>query len=278
MTDAEALLRRVDAYLDAAPRSAARPVDAGPLRAFVSTAPWPYYVRPRPDLDLRAPGAVTAADVRAAAQVLREAGQAVAFEWVEELAPGLGALLLAEGHEVRRFPLLVQPLPAAGRVAAGPAARLLDPDDPQLPAALAVQALGFGAPGTATGPAGAAERDAHVPEPELLEHVRSTLAAGRSVAAVAELPGDGVVATGWHTPVGATTEVVGVATLPAFRRRGAAAAVLEVLVADAERRGCTLALLSAGDDDVARLYESAGFRRIGHVGAAEPRGPEPDRA
>ena len=46
------LLRRCDAYLDAAPREYSEVVDAGPLRVFVSRAPWPYYVRPRAELDL----------------------------------------------------------------------------------------------------------------------------------------------------------------------------------------------------------------------------------
>ena len=47
-----ALLRRCDDYLDASPREYAEAVDAGALRVFVSRAPWPYYARPRPELDL----------------------------------------------------------------------------------------------------------------------------------------------------------------------------------------------------------------------------------
>ena len=48
------------------------------------------------------------------------------------------------------------------------------------------------------------------------------------------------------------------------------AVVVRVLVADARRRGCTLALLAAGDDAVARVYEHVGFTRSGTCGAAEP--------
>jgi len=92
------LLRRVDAYLDLAPDGDATCIDVGPLRAFVSRAPWPFYVRPRPGLDLGAPDSVTSDDVSGAAAVLAEAGQAVAFEWVEELAPSLGATLAAAGY------------------------------------------------------------------------------------------------------------------------------------------------------------------------------------
>jgi hypothetical protein len=84
-------------HLDAAPVGSAEAVDVGPLRAFVSSAPWPFYVRPRPDLDLTAPDAVSADDVRAAAAVLEQAEQAVTFEWVEQLVPSLRPALLEAG-------------------------------------------------------------------------------------------------------------------------------------------------------------------------------------
>jgi GNAT superfamily N-acetyltransferase len=268
------LLRRCDAYLDAAPAMAADAVDVGPLRAFVSRAPYPYYVRPRPGVDLTAPGSVTAEHVRAAAAVLTDAGHAVSFEWVDELAPALGDVLRAEGYAVQRHPLLVRDLTAPGRPpgdAPSLTARLLDAASPDLPAALAVQSVGFGTPGTARGEPGTPDRDGAEVDDELLAYVRRKVGDGGAAVAVAEAADAGVVACGWHQPVGADTEVVGVATLPAFRRRGAARALLEVLVSDATHRGVTMALLSAGDDAVARIYEAAGFTRIGHTGAAEPR-------
>lgn len=271
------VLRRVDAYLDAVAGRSSDVVDVGPLRAFVSHAPYPYYVRPRPGHALDAPGSVTAAQVRDAAAVLVAAGHPVSFEWVDELAPELGAVLAAEGYAVDRHPLLVRdltaPPPPAPRSA--PTARLLDADDPRLRDALAVQSVGFGVPGTARGEHGPAQRDADVVEDTLLEHVRGRIADGRSVVAVAEDPAVGVVACGWHQPVGAETEVVGVATLPTHRRQGAAAALVDVLVADAADRGVTLALLSADGDAVARVYESVGFVRVGRTGAASPVEPAP---
>jgi len=82
--------------------------------------------------------------------------------------------------------------------------------------------------------------------------------------------GDGVVAVGSHQPVGGVSEVVGVATLPAARRRGLGAAVTAALVEDARRGGAEIVFLSAGDDDVARLYERLGFERVGTAGLAAP--------
>jgi GNAT superfamily N-acetyltransferase len=275
-----ALLRRVDAYLDAAPDGDATAIDVGPLRGFVSSAPWPFYVRPRPDLDLTGPEAVTVDDVRRAAAVLEAAEQEVSFEWVEQLVPSLGPALVEAGYEVHIYPLLTLDLGASGASRASGArgapetcssrARILAGGSPDLRTSLAVSDVGFAAVGTALGPAGVAERDAAAAavDEAQLEHVTRRVRDGRSVLAVLDDARDGVVATGWHQPIGDTTEVVGVATLPSHRRRGAAAEVVERLLHDARVHGCTLALLTASDDGVARVYERVGFTRIGTSGAA----------
>jgi GNAT superfamily N-acetyltransferase len=275
-----ALLRRVDAYLDAAPDDSATGVDVGPLRAFESRAPWPFYVRPRPELDLGAADAVSADDVRRAAAVLADAGESASFEWVEQLVPSLGPALVEAGFVVSSHPLLTLDLTvtsAEGRSRAGTGAggrpasiRILDAGSPDLAVAVAVSDVGFAAAGTATGPEGTAERDAVDVDPSLVEYLATRISEGRSVVAVLDDEADGVVAAGWHQPIGDVTELVAVATLPAYRRRGAAADIVRVLVADARRRGCTLALLAAGDDAVARVYEHVGFTRSGTCGAAEP--------
>nr|WP_272954640.1 GNAT family N-acetyltransferase [Kribbella sandramycini] len=80
---------------------------------------------------------------------------------------------------------------------------------------------------------------------------------------------DGMVAAGAHQQVGATSEIVGVATLPAMRRRGLAAALTAALAQHAFDNGVELLLLSAESDAVAAVYERVGFRRIGQAGAAE---------
>jgi len=72
-----------------------------------------------------------------------------------------------------------------------------------------------------------------------------------------------------HLPVDGVTEVVGVGTVPAARRRGFGAAVTAALVEDARRRGVETVFLSAGSDEIARLYASLGFERIGTACIAE---------
>ena len=71
------------------------------------------------------------------------------------------------------------------------------------------------------------------------------------------------VAAGLHSPVGQTTEVAGVGTALAWRRKGLAGAVTTALVEDALSRGCTCIFLSAGDESVARVYGRLGFERVG---------------
>jgi len=142
--------------------------------------------------------------------------------------------------------------------------RRLEPDDPALAASRAVADIGFGAPGTARGEPGPRERDAAIinfPEARLAS-VRERMAAGLTVTVVAE-DDDGIQAVGSHQPVGGVTEIVGVATLPAFRRRGIGAALTAALADDAVRLGVGLIFLSAQGDEVAAIYERLGFRRVG---------------
>src|SRR3954449_9078446 len=79
------LFERIEAYYDAAPRSAARAEEIGPFTLFVGQGPWPYYARPR----LGGDDPFTAADVEAVRARQRELGQPESFEWVHEVTPSL---------------------------------------------------------------------------------------------------------------------------------------------------------------------------------------------
>jgi ribosomal protein S18 acetylase RimI-like enzyme len=221
--------------------------------------PWPYYARP-------AGGDIAPDDVAAVRRRQWSLGLPEAFEWIVELAPTLGPAARATGLEVDELPLMVHGRPVEpGRVDAR--VRRLEPDDPQLAASRAVADLAFGG----RRDAGPRERDDalhNFPEARLAP-VRRRMAAGMTVTMVAE-DEDGVLAVGSHQPVGDVTEVVGVGTLPAARARGLAAAVTAALVADARRGGADIVFLSAGGDDVARLYGRLGFERVGTAGLAAP--------
>jgi N-acetylglutamate synthase-like GNAT family acetyltransferase len=236
----------------------------GPLRLFVSEGvPWPYYARP-------AGGEIGADDIAAVRRRQWMLGVPEVFEWVVDLAPSLGPAARATGLEVSEHPLMAldQPLEAP---AVGARLRRRDPDDPQLAASRAVADIAFGAPGTERGDAGAPERDAALagfPERGLAS-VRERMAAGLTVTVVAE-DDDGVLAVGSHQPVAGVTEVVGVGTLPSARRRGLGAAITAALVADARGGGVDIVFLSAGSEDIARVYGRLGFERVGTAGIAQP--------
>jgi ribosomal protein S18 acetylase RimI-like enzyme len=259
------LLELLDRYLDAAPRAAVRTEEIGPFTLFVNEGRgWRYYARPRVG-----ERNVLPRDVEAVLARQRELEQPRALEWVVDLTPEVGEAARTLGMHVVEHPLLVLEdeieLPP---LADGAAVRVVEDLD-GLRLATAVAMVGFGAPGTdvgSDGPSGVAEAAAGIDEDTLafqLERARS----GSTVTVLATLDGE-PAASGSHNPVGDSTELVGIATVPALRRRGLGAAVTAALVADARARGLDTVFLSAGDDDVARVYERVGFRRVGRAGAA----------
>ena len=253
------VLRTLESYYDAVPRSAARVEQVGPFSVFVGTGEWSYYARPRLGLE----HSFTVADLEAAAARKRELGQPENFEWVHETTPSLLAAARAAGLEVLEAPLMVLDRGAwrAPEPPPGITLRVLDAGDASLAAARAVQNVGFGAPGTAPGPEAIRERDAATDDAGL-DFVRERMRRGLTVMAIAE--GDyGPAAAGQHQPVDGVSEVVGVATLPAVRRQGLGGAVTGALVEDALGRGVSTVFLSAGSEDIARVYARLGFRRVG---------------
>jgi ribosomal protein S18 acetylase RimI-like enzyme len=227
---------------------------------FVGTGGWQYYVRPRHGLEHE----FTADEVRAAAARKRELGQIESFEWVQETTPSLLAATREAGFDVLEAPLMVLDHGAwrAPDAPPGVTVRILAASDNEaLAMSRAVQNVGFGAEGTATGPEGRAERDAAL-DTSKLDFLIDRTRRGLTVTAVAE-GAYGVVAAGAHQPVGAVTEIVGVATLPVVRRQGLGAAVTGALVEDALARGIETVFLSAGSEAIARVYARLGFRRVG---------------
>ncbi|MEV0275462.1 GNAT family N-acetyltransferase [Streptomyces sp. NPDC050610] len=272
-------LDRLERYYDAVPRSGARAEDFGPLTLFVREGQgqgWPYYARPT----LGHRGPVSVADIGDVRARQRELGVSESFEWVAETTPGLRAAVERAGLVVHEHPLMALDLDAASPPVAsdgnaeGISVRIVGPDDPALSSALAVPYLAFADPGTAVGAAGPAELDELVvsqADDGSVERIAGRIRAGLTCVAAAVADGTALCA-GQHQPVGEVSEIVGVGTLPSARRRGLGMKVTEALVADAGARGVETVFLSAGDDDVARIYSRLGFRRVGTALIAEPAG------
>ncbi|MFD9046796.1 GNAT family N-acetyltransferase [Streptomyces zaomyceticus] len=245
------VLKRIETYYDAVPRSSARAEEFGPLTLFVREGDgWPYYARPA----LGNGGEVSASDVERVRARQRELGAPEAFEWVAETSPGLRAAVEASGLTVHEHPLMVLEgdglaVPEPG----GVTVRMVGAGDPALPSAVAAPYAAFGAE----------------PSPGDVSRVADRITAGLTRVAAALDASGGALSAGQHQPVGAVSEVVGVGTVPAARRRGLGLAVTAALVADARARGVELVFLSASDADVARLYGRLGFRTVATALIAE---------
>ncbi|MFC7712210.1 GNAT family N-acetyltransferase [Micromonospora lupini] len=266
---------RLERFYDAVPRDVAGVEEHGGLVLFVREgAGWPFYARPRID----ATEAPSMADVSSVRERQRELGLPEAFEWVHETSPELLAVARSAGLNVLEAPLMVldpAALPDPATLSDVPV-RVLAADAPDFAADVAarraVAAVAFGAAGTAPGPAGPAERDAAVTELELaaLNEERTRIADGRRISALAGTPTEGALASGMAMRVDDVAEIAGVATLPAARRRGMGAALTATLARELLAAGTGLVFLSAGSDEIARVYLRVGFRRIGTACIAEP--------
>lgn len=250
-------LDRIERYYDTVPRANAIVEEYDGLTLFVSTGGFPYYARPT----LGDATDITPAAVGRVRDRQRELGVPEAFEWVHDLRPGLADAVAATGMAVCPLPLMVCRRPdTVPAPAPGVRVRMLAATDPAIPAVQAAIGVGFSAPGTGVGPAGDAERAAATAE-NGHEGIRNRIAAGYTALAAAFGPA-GAMAGGSYSARDEVAEITGVATLPAYRRRGVGAAVTATLVTHARRRGVSLVFLSAGSEDIARVYARTGFERV----------------
>jgi GNAT superfamily N-acetyltransferase len=264
-----AITEHIERTYDSIPRvGGARIVQVGPFELFLKApnGAWPLYARPRLGVTN-----ISRADVAAVRARQRALGVPEAIEWVHDVTPGLIAAVRADGLPVVEAPLMVLDptrLPDPSSFAAATLA-LLEPDSPEFvglyASSGAVASLAFAAPGTAVGAAGPRERDAATgPVPtDRLDRAAAAIREGRIAEAVARTEAEGVLARAAYQTACGAAELVGIATLPAARRRGLAAAVSAFVARHALDRGCSPVFLAAADDDVARVYGKVGFDRIG---------------
>jgi GNAT superfamily N-acetyltransferase len=268
------LIARLEQSYDAIPREAGARVDrVGPFELFVREGPgWPFYARPHLDAE-----ELTPADVENVRARQRELGAPEALEWVHDVTPSLLPAAEATGLSVQLAPLMVlnyDKLPDAVSLTDATIS-LLDPASPDFAHLYALSAataqIGFGAGGTAIGPAGPKERDAALVArgAELEAATAASMRSGRTAEAVASTPAEGILARGGTQRGAGAVEVVGVATLPSARRRGLGAAVSALLARHAIDLGAEIVFLGAASEDVARVYGRIGFERVGTACIAE---------
>jgi GNAT superfamily N-acetyltransferase len=262
-----ALLERIQRQMREVARRQYEAVPVPPFTLFFhATDPLPYFNYAIPDGPGAASGSVTVPLDRLAAE-FHGRHRVPRFEFVEACAPRLAEALEAHGFALEnRAQLMVCP---RGKERAAPAVNGLDIATldaatalEEFVAFLDVQRRAFGLP------------FARPFSDEEALNLRETL--GDGFAFLARIAGEPVATAMIQPPHDGLSELVGVSTLEAFRRRGIGGFLSFAAVRAAFARGASLAFLSAADARAGRVYEAAGFSPAGHsLFYRRPEEPEP---
>lgn len=254
MPSTSELLRSINAYCDLAPRATASAEAVGPFTVFVARTGWPFYARPALEQPVDAP--YRASEVRAVFGRQQALGIPLQLEWIHDRAPALADAITAAGGSCVPRPLLVRTSSAPVAVPDGVTIELLEPDDSRFEQARAAVSAGFG------------ETDELSDEP-MADTLRARAAEGL-LRVFGAFGADGApLGGGTAVPRDRVSELVGIAVRPSARGRGIGAALTCALAADTTAAGARTVWLSATDEQVARVYERAGFTRIGTAMEAE---------
>jgi ribosomal protein S18 acetylase RimI-like enzyme len=223
-----------------------------PFHLFIHpTDDFRYFNYAIPDEPLEA---LSREQLESLAAAFAERGRRLRFEFLHEYTPKLRGQLDALGVPLEGANPLLVCTPETWRPVASLAGleiRRLGPGsaDEEFAASIEVGSRGFG------------EEDRPA-TPERIADLRRR--AGRGSEYFVAWLGDQPVAAGAFTvPLDGFTELTGIATLPEYRRRGIAAALTAEMARTAFQEGVQTAFLTAADEDASRVYQRAGFRRVG---------------
>jgi ribosomal protein S18 acetylase RimI-like enzyme len=250
------LLRRLEASVTSGTPTTAEVVDVGPFRAFLSRHTdliWLNYAMPIGTLegygDDRLQAAI--ADLR---KEFADHQRVLRFEFTRELWPELSPALESAGLRFQEaHPLMMcTPQELLPYRKPGVEVEVLDAAAPAttIYTYLAVQGAGFG-----DGPTN--------PGDDEVERFRARLSAGL-LAGLASVGGQ-PAGTGQISFGSGLGEMVGVATLPALRRRGVAGTLCSLLVQNAFERGAEFVWLDAADELAQSVYAKLGFQLVGSL-------------
>ena len=218
-------------------------------RTVVAVPPFTAYLDPQdplrflnyaiPDDDV----APARADVDRLRAVFRDHDRLPRLEWIEEVAPRLAPALESAGMtEELRTPLMAcQPEELVDAQAAVDDLTIRVVEQHDLRDCANLQRVAFGGP----------------PLPDDQEPRR--LGGGAVLARSAGVP---VAAASWTRVGDGVSEIVGVATAEAWRRRGLAGALTAAATRGAFAAGASLCILSPGNETAQRVYARAGFHRV----------------
>jgi predicted GNAT family acetyltransferase len=236
----DVLNRKLLGYLRASAERRPRTRRAGPFLATFDDDPNIYlnYAMPDDDAD------PSPADIAALIALFAERQRKPRFEYIAGAAPKVEAALLAAGFAIEDRPpvmLCTPSMPVTMPQTHGLEVFLpITQDD--LAATDRMQGEAYGSP------------------PRGVAGLRRTLRAHGLVAAARDVASGAIVAGGVATPpIDGISEIAGIGTAPAFRRRGAAGAMTALLAREAFARGWELLWLTPGGREAERIYARAGF-------------------
>lgn len=244
------LIDRLQTYLR---ESARQRYDAFPVPLFT------IFVHPSSDfsyVNYAIPDQPTRDDLDAALDALRatfvQHKRQPRFEFIQEFAPDLEAALVTHGFVEESRTLFMICTPDTYRDAPAVQGLHITPLRAAAPVDLrdfiTVQRQSF-----------SSDPVPPVTETDVVEFVRTL---DTSPSFLARIDGQAAGVGSLTTPIDRLTEIVGIGTRPAFRRRGIAAAITAEALRTAFAQGVEIACLSAADANAGRVYERVGFRPL----------------
>lgn len=199
-----------------------------------------------PGLNYAVPTApISELDLKDLCSVFEASSRLPRLEFFPFLWPELPGTLAAAGFQCEaEYPLMLLPRDSWRR-RKFPSARLIRPEEGVI--AEKIAAVAFGTEDSM---------------PSDGESTKAGVQSGRTICALAKIDGQDV-STGFGIGDTIVREMAGIATLPEFRRRGAATAVLDCLLSKFFEDGGEVAWLSAGDDGAKAAYAKVGFVEAG---------------
>lgn len=230
-------IMRLQAFLRETAAPGRDVVEIGPFTAYLDTSDPLKYLNYAIPADEAQPGRDEIERLR---EEFRARDRLPRLEWVEEAAPLVVAALEEAGmQEELRTPMMACSPEDVVEPEVEAAVTLVGPED--LRELSDVQRVAFG------GEPLAADAEPHVPS---------------GGAVLARIDGEVVSAAAWTRIVDGYSEIVGVATAEAWRRRGLAGLVTAAATRAAFEAGASTCVLSPGDETALRVYARAGFRRV----------------
>jgi ribosomal protein S18 acetylase RimI-like enzyme len=242
------LIDRIQDYLRHAASISYEAVDVAPFQAFFHrTDDLVFFNYAIPDHDVTGDVSAPLQELRA---TFREYGRRPRWEYLEEFAPNLGSALQAAGFvEDARLQLMTCTDDALIDVVLPDGMEIVEVTSHSSRDDIydfkVTQQRGFNPLATNT------------PTDEDIDSFIDTRTG--NVSFLARIDGEAVSAGGFSTPFDGVCEIVGIATLAPFRRRGIASALTAHATRTAFERGVEVACLTAADAAAGHVYERIGY-------------------